>query len=316
VENEMGSLKNIVVWAGLLSVLLSGSLPAETVPVPELDGAEITWKRLSYSAKKIFGTVTTEIQWNNLQAEKVKKLLIPVPRGEALQIAGSRVFSIAGHSVVTPLWGADDVLKTQAWYDPGNGAVLQRIRWRQGKETWQKTYRFTEQGVLRVRKKPRDSEEASLPLEQWTNIEESFYPYDMNNLGCSRVVEATMLLILVSSNDFLTGDEPLNLCVFNKKQLHQVQIRQAGIKRLKIDYAEKSKSSDRRREGKIEVVKFSFKTRSLAGEDEKAEPFTFLGLKGDFDVFVDKTSKIPVQVSGQISKVGMLDFQLQEVQLW
>jgi hypothetical protein len=126
-------------------------------------------------------------------------------------------------------------------------------------------------------------------------------------------VEPLVLLYLVSAIDLESPNGTLSLCVFNKKQLHQVQIRKAGIQRLVVDYRQKLKEGEVRREGEIEAVKYSFKTRSLAGKDEKAEPFSFLGLKGDFDVFVDKTSRIPVQVSGEIAKFGKVDIKLREV---
>ena len=311
----MRSLKYIAVTAGFLSVLLSGSLPAQTQPVFKLDTEKLPWKRLSYTAKKVFGSVTTEIQWEDLAAEKVNKLLIPVPRGEALQSSDSRVFSIEGHSVVKPLWGSVDVLKTQDWYDPGSGTVLQRIRWRRGKEIWQKTYRFTQQGVLRLRKKPQDSQEANLPLAQWTDSEESFYPYNMKTLGCSQVLAPTQLLILASSIAFQTEDEPLNLCVFNKKQLHKVQIHPAGSKRLKLSYDEKSRQAKVHREELVETVKISFRTHSLVGKGQQPEAFSFLGLKGDFDIYIRKDSKLPVQVSGKIPRTGRINLQLREVEL-
>jgi hypothetical protein len=314
VENEMRSLKKLVVTVGLLSVLLAGSLRAQSGPVLRLDAEAFPWKRLAYTAKKVFGTVTTEIQWENLAVEKVRKLLIPAPRGEALQTADHRVFSIKSHAVVKSLWAADDVLKTQAWYDPGNGAVLQRVRWRHGQERWQKTYRFTDKGVFRVRKTPGSPEKNDDTPVQWSNIKESFYPYTLNSAGCPHVLEPLVLLFIVSAIDFESDSVPLSFCVFNKKQLHQVQIRKAGVQRLKIDYLEKVAETEVRRKRKIEAVKFSINTRSLAGKEKKTEPFSFLGLKGDFDIYLDKTAKIPVQVCGYIPGFGEVKIRLQKIE--
>ena len=124
-----------------------------------------------------------------------------------------------------------------------------------------------------------------------------------------------MLLHLVSAGDLPEGDMPLNLCVFNKKQLHQVQVHRAGFKGLAVDYTKKLSGTEARTEGQIETVKFSFRTRSLAGKDDKAEPFSFLGLKGDFDLYVERNSKIPVQIEGQIPGLGEVKFRLQKVEL-
>jgi hypothetical protein len=315
VENEMRSLKNVAVTVGLLTVLLAGSLWAQSRPVLKLDAEALPWKHLAYKAKKVFGTVKTEIQWQNLAAEKVKELLIPVPRGEALQSADIRVFSIEGLSVVKPLWGSVDELKTQAWYDPGNGDVLQRIRWRQGKERWQKSYRFTEKGVWRIRKKPDNPDEIDTTPDRWSDIEESFYPYTLSSAECTHALEPLVLLYLVSAIDLESREETLSLCVFNKKQLHQVQIRKAGVQRMVVDYRQKLKEGEVRREGEIEAVKYSFKTRSLASKEKKPEPFSFLGLKGDFDIYLDKTARIPVQVSGHITGFGKVNIRLHKIEI-
>jgi len=67
-----------------------------------------------------------------------------------------------------------------------------------------------------------------------------------------------------------------------------------GRKRLKTNY---TASSD----------KISFTTRSLAEDGIKAEQFSFLGLKGDFDLYIDREQKIPVQVSGKLLTYGKVD---------
>ena len=310
----MRSLKKTVTAGCLIIFLMSGSLPAHTQSAPGLDANKRAWNRLFYKAKKILGTVTTEIQWENLQAEEIKKLLIPVPGRASLQSTDNLVFTIEGHSVVKPLWGSVEVLDSQAWYNPGNEAVLQRIRSRRGKETWQKTYRFTNKGVFRLRKKPGNLEELNKSAVQWTDIRESFYPYALKTEGCSHALEPLVLLFVVSAIDLESHNGMLRLCVFNKKQLHEVRVRPEGTKSLAVDYIEKIKANEVRRQAEIEAVKWSIKPRSLAGTDKKPEPFSFLGLDGDFDIYMDKTSKIPVQISGRISGFGKVDIRLQKIE--
>jgi hypothetical protein len=40
-----------------------------------------------------------------------------------------------------------------------------------------------------------------------------------------------------------------------------------------------------------------------------------MGLKGDFDIFIDKVSRIPVRISGKIPGFGKVEFKLGEVQM-
>ena len=76
-----------------------------------------------------------------------------------------------------------------------------------------------------------------------------------------------------------------------------------------------AEGSQIRREQKIDAIKISFQPRALAPKNEEPENFSFLGLQGDFDIFIDKTSRIPVRVSGKIAAIGKLEFNLQEASL-
>jgi len=285
----------------------------KTVSAFEIDADKVLWNHLSYRAKSIFGKVTTDVHLMAVPVEEVADLLIANPAGEALQPSGATVFTLTVYSNINPLFGSDAILKTQSWFDPNGAGALQRVRLRQGKDKWQKSYRFTKKGVLRLRKKPKDSREESLPLDQWTKIRNHFYLYGDKGLGCPQILEPASLLYIISAIDLTTVHPSLNLCVFNKKQLHQVKVSVGGSQSLKVNYLEKQGDNQTRVDKKIDTIKISFQSRSLAPTDTEPEAFSFLGLKGDFDIFIDKTSHIPVQVSGKITTFGKVDIKLQEV---
>ena len=108
---------------------------------------------------------------------------------------------------------------------------------------------------------------------------------------------------------------PLSLCVFNKKQLHRVKVSVAGAQNIKVSYLEKRGNSHAQIDKKIDAIKISFQPESMAPADRAPETFSFLGLKGDFEIFLTKSSRIPVRVSGKTSIFGKLDISLQEVNL-
>jgi hypothetical protein len=244
----------------------------------------------------------------------VADFLIAVPGGGAVHASGATVFSIKVHSNIKPLIGFDEILKTQSWIDSNAATALQRIRLRLGRETWQKSYRFTDKGVYRLRIKPRDTREDELPPEQWTKARDSFYPYDAAGSGCSAVLESSSLLMVASVIKQMKPDTRLQLCVFNKQQLHQVQVSVDGLRTVKVDYLEKSGTHQTRRNNAIEAIKISFQPRSLALNSEDPEEFSFLGLKGDFDIYVDPDFGFPIQVSGKTAIFGKIDVRLQTVE--
>ena len=307
------TILNLLVFCG--TILLVCSSQAEYSLASKFEPNRIQWNRLVYRAKSSWGKVTNDVQLKYESVNKVAKLLIETPSGRASQTGSSSLLSITTHSTFDPYFGTTELLSSQSWYDPSAVVVLQRSRERRGKDKWHKIYRFTDKGVYRIRKKPKNSKEADLPLELWTKIRGSFYPFEKNYLSCSRVLTPNMLLVLISSIDFQTEDEPVNLCVFNKKQLHNVQIRPAGKKRLKLSYNERSKNREVHRKERVETLKLSFTIRSYGRKNRKPEPFSFLGLNGDFNIYIKKDTKLPVRVSGKVPKVGKVDFQLKEVQL-
>ena len=279
----------------------------------EIDADKVLWNHLSYRAKSIFGKVTTDVRLLAVPVEEVADLLITDPAGEALQPSGATVFTLTVYSNINPLFGSEEILKTQSWFDPDGAGALQRVRLRQGKDKWQKSYRFTKMGVFRLRKKPKDSREENLTLDQWTKIRNHFYLYGDKGLGCPQILEPASLLYIVSAIDLTLTKKPLNLCVFNKKQLHQIKVSVDGPRRLKVNYLEKSGTRQTRRDHAIDAIKISFQSRPLAPEDQEPEEFSFLGLKGDFDIFIDKATRLPVQVSDKISTFGKVDIKLEEV---
>ncbi len=281
----------------------------------EIDADKVLWSRLSYRAKSIFGKVETDVHLMAIPLEAGTDVLMTVPEGEALQPSGATIITLTVYSKINPLIGTNEILKTQSWFDPNEAGALQRVRQRLGKKKWQKSYRYTDKGVFRLKKMPKDSREANLPLANWTQDRESFYPYDAASPGCSAVLEPSGLLMIASVIKQWKQDAPLHLFVFNKKQLHQVKVSVDGLRRLKVNYIEKSGTHQTRRDTVIDAVKISFEPRSLAQSNEEPEEFSFLGLKGDFDILLDPNSYLPVQVSGKIATFGQIDIRLQEVEL-
>ena len=248
-----------------------------------------------------------------LPAIEAADQLIVVPQADALQPSGATVISITVDSNINPLFGSNEILKTQSWSNSDDAAALQLVRLRQGGKIWQKSYRFQPSGVYHQRKKPADKKQLELPQEQWSTFEKKFYRYDSKNHQCPAVLENSELLYLVSVIDFTEQKVPLSLCVFDKQQLYRVKITAEGSRQLKVNYLERSQDQQIRRKRVIDVIKITCQPHSLTAPDEASDEFSFLGLKGDFDIFVDPASRIPVQVSGKIPTIGKIDITLQEV---
>jgi hypothetical protein len=279
----------------------------------DIDKDAVLWNHLSYRAKSIFGKVKTDVHLTAVPIEAVADVLINHPAVESLRPSGDAIYSLTVDSNIDPLFGAEEILNTQSVFDPDDICAFQRVRLRQGKDKWQKSYLFTKTGVFRLRRKPKNASEENLPLDRWTKIRNHFYSYGDKARSCSRILEPASLLYVVSAINLASAPDHLTLCVFNKKQLHMVKVMVHGAQSMKVDYLKTEGKNQIRVDQKIDTVKISFQPRNLAPEDKEPEAFSFLGLKGDFDIFVDKDTQLPVQISGKISTYGKIDIKLAEV---
>ena len=310
-------LVKIIVLAGAILIVALGFLNAreavKSAPAGLVATSRLGWKRLIYRKKHFLGKVETVVSLAEISAKAALKVLIQTPKGNPLQVSSAPVNVIEVQSSVDRLFGTPDFVGSRAWFSTGDAAVLQRIRYRQGDDIWQNTYRFTDKGVYRLRKKPNHGHEKKLAPEHWTKISESFYPYQDKHPGSQVVLEPTGLMYLASAGAFAEQKGPRRLYVFDRKQLHEVAVSLSGRLRLQVSYFEKRQKKNILKEGMIDALKISFKPRALALQNKKPEDFSFMGLRGDFDIFIDAATGVPVQISGRVARIGKVDIRLQSL---
>jgi len=275
----------------------------------------VLWKRLIYQGKHFLGKVETIVSLAELPTAEVQKALITLPGGNPLQASAAHVMVMGVQSVVDPLFGANEIAGSRVWFSAGDAVALQRIRSRRGDDIWQNTYRFTKNGVYRQRRKPGRTAEKKLAPEHWTKIKESFYPYLDTVPDSHAVLEPTGLLYFVSALDFRKQTTPQKLYVFDRKQLHLVNVYASGRRRIKGDYLKKTMTDEVRKQGPIDAITISFEPHALSPKGAQPEEFSFLGLKGNFEIYIDSTSRLPVQVTGTIKGPGKVSLMLREVEL-
>jgi hypothetical protein len=194
-------------------------------------------------------------------------------------------------------------------------SALGRIRLRRGKDDFLKRYRFANLGVFRMQKEPADKKEAQLPPDEWTDGLDRFYAHDLRQLGCRIASERSILLYVACAAPFSKNQQPLSVCVFGKRQLHRVQVSAGDIQALKVNYIEKRQDAEIAKKGNVDALKITFKTQALASDLGIVENFSFLGLRENIAIFVDPASRLPVQISGKLPKLGSMHLKLSEVEL-
>ena len=105
------------------------------------------------------------------------------------------------------------------------------------------------------------------------------------------------------------------LCVFAKRQLFQVKLEPAGLCSVKVDYIEKNQQAEHHRKDKLDAHKILLKSQPLKSDLDKVENFSFLGFHKNITFFIHPTSKLPLQISGEMPRVGKVTVKLHEVEM-
>jgi hypothetical protein len=295
----------------------SNSTRAQSYSQIELDPKRVPWTQLSYRIKNFSAEVDVQVQLESLPAAEVEAALIKSPQGVPIE-----TWSPQSNRITVQYW-VDSIFKSpvktinHVWFNPKDATALGRIRLRRGNADFKKVYRFTEQGVFRHQREPKNQEETSKQPEKWTDVKDIFYAYNLDQLGCPNVTERLVLIYIASASaaEISKSMQPLSFCVFGRRQLFHVRLKPEGFHSLKVDFIEKKQHGEIRRRGEVEALKIVLETQPLASDLKKVEDFSFLGFQEDIAIFIDPVSYLPLQLSGKISMVGNLTIKLNEVRL-
>jgi hypothetical protein len=278
-----------------------------------LDPSRVVWTNLLFQANKMLGTVIADVQLAFISSTEAESMLIASPKGIPVPMASAKVGYITVHRTFNPVFGSKITEEDQVWFNPNEATALGRVRLRRGNDDFKKIYRFTGQGVYRFRREPKNEQEVPLPPEKWTDVKETFYSHNLKQSGCSIVSERSILLYVASAASFSDNQDPISLYVFGKRQLFRVDLSAAGLQALKVKYIAKTRDNEVRKETTVEASKITIKTQPMDSDLNEAETFSFLGLHKNIVIFIDPTSRLPLQISGEVPKLGRVDLQLQKV---
>jgi hypothetical protein len=164
---------------------LIGPTRAQSISDIKLDANQVAWTRLSFHAKNFWVEVSTDVQLASMPASEIEALLISTPQGHPVRPASSAASQMTINTSIDPKFRSPVSIYNRIWFNPSDATALGRLRQRRGEDDFKKIYRFTKRGVFRHRIEPKNKKEASLEPEKWTDISDSFYPYDLDRLGCS-----------------------------------------------------------------------------------------------------------------------------------
>ena len=127
------------------------SVKAQTLSRITADPGHVPWSQLTFGVESRSVDVTAKVSLEKLSADEVEAALIRSPQGVPVEVSRPEAYKLYVERIVDPLpiFGSDVRTVNQIWFNPQDATTLGRVRLRQGKDDFKKSYRFTEQGVFR-----------------------------------------------------------------------------------------------------------------------------------------------------------------------
>ena len=274
-------------------------------------GAEVPWSFLALEGARLGSTATVEVALEALPAAAEAPKFIGSPRGRPLQAWGEKVQKLSVTTTVDILGGRQVRFENHLWLDPLTGTPLYLIRTRFGLKDYHQRFRFTHEGVFRQQREPASGKEAGKPPESWTRVGQNFYPYPAERQACSPVIETSMLIPWVAAMSPGTWDAIEPLCVFHKRQVHQVSVRREPVQQLSFDYLERRAGREARRTGSVSAPALSIASMPIGAYRGEVEEF----FKDGSRLYVSPEDHAPLMVSGELPVIGRVELQLKEIRL-
>ena len=282
-------------------------------PVTVVDN-KTSWSDLTFTGSKFFNSINVKIQLGPgslLSASSAKK------SGTDLADCSE---ANNDSRLLTLKWSLKGILAqgkydVKVWFKTVDGLPYKRIRFRNDDDPWVKSYCWEDSGVRRFKVKPGNPAEIKLPPTEWTDPKEHFYKFPVST-GCSSVSDPSLIFYILSAHEPDMQQNPKEICVFGKKQVHRLTIRQ--VKSSPIEVSFKTLNSSQKEEtikDKITPLVYSIKTEPIAPENKEPENFSLLGLHKDIRIYMDPEKQIPVRISGTNNSIGKLDLELRNAWL-
>jgi hypothetical protein len=294
-----------------------GSLAgANGAAVVEGSGPQVAWSRLDFEASVSVARTRAGLSLSRIaSAEAAPELLSPPTGGTPLQPAGDSLMEMSVDTVLKGSLFSTKRYRGRVWFDPADGRSLQRSRLREGSDGNLRLYRYTDDGVYRLRLEPGNRSESERPPREWSKRREAFFPLDPDAHGCARVVDPAVLVYLVSREALRSEPPQRSYCVFNKRELYRVTVSQAGLERSEVSYVLSDADGESRIEGPRDLLKIRLDAELLGPAARDAEPFELLGLERTIHLLLEPRFGIPVRVTGYTPRVGEGGLDLVRVEL-
>lgn len=280
------------------------SAPADHRAPPPIKPELLRPVALDYKASKFFITAETSVALATRPTAEVNDQLKHI---EGLQGIMPDQDQVIVETLRTSVLGRDTTI--DVLMNP-NTRILQTNSLKSGHKDRYRLYRhFTDQ-VYSIKRFPKDSNEQKAGWQNWSDIQEDFYPTPEANRSLV-VTEAEGLFYLISVLDWSKVTPQHAIILFDVDGLIELTMDFVGDTTLKVDYQEiNAQGAATRVKGAVPVKQIRIDGRPLDPNANMSD-FNFMNYKGAVNLFVDPYKQIVLEMSGDLEYVGEVAVKLQ-----
>lgn len=287
-------------------LVVAGSLVYARMPA-RFDPARVSWSALEYKASKFGFSTTSRISLGTVPAERAAGDFIDAGKSTGLAPRGPELLRLR---ILSSLLGRDST--SDLWFDPHQALAYQAVETTTGSRHRYRAYRFTDQGVYSLLRKPEKGQEPLSP-DHWSDTSDENFPHPEWAGEHLVVTSPSALFYILSVADLSRVGAHVEIPVFSRTSVELLVIKVEKSDRLKVNYVEVSGSDEKRIKGRAETLHLSLRARPLDASSQTQ--FQLLGLQGDVVIHLDPRHRVPLEISGRVPRAGKVRIRLRRLNL-
>jgi len=292
----------------VLAAAAVAGLPVLARPPVDFDPSCVTWCELVYRASKLGFSTTSKVTLDALPSGQAAAGFIDAGEYTGLAPHGPELLRLR---IISSLLGRETT--STLWFDPVRAEAYQAIQHTTGKRHRYRAYRFAEQGVYSLLRKPGDGQEGLAP-ERWANGSDQAFPHPPWAGSDLLVASPSALFYILSVAGLSRPGDHVELPVFSRTDVSLMKIRVAKTERVRVDYTLSGSGQDERRvRDRVAALHLSLSAQPL--DERSASDFQLMGLEGDVEILLDPEYRVPLEIEGRVPRAGKVTIRLQRLVL-
>jgi hypothetical protein len=273
----------------------------------------VPWKRLKFSASKFFLSASTAISAAYLPSAEVAGDILAPPQGTARPLPEPTVAVVTSDTDLP--FGRHEL--ATVWLDPSTGAVAQGHKITQGRDPYEKYFRYTTEGFFLWRNSPQSDSERKQPPERWGKRRQRFVATAQPLPAGASVTDSYALFYLASAARLDRKGARLTTYLLQDEKLVELTFTAMEQRQIRCDVRVSSQGGEKTRSSV--VVRRVTLSGHVVGQPPSGKgddvDLGLMDMRGSLTMLVEVGTGIPFEISGRTGSIGELTVGLDRIYL-